>query len=309
MSNDRRRTHLDLFSGIGGFALASAWAGFETVGFCEQDKFCQQVLQRHWPHVPIIDDIQTCGGADFGPIDLVTGGFPCQPFSTAGLRRGEEDDRALWSEMAHVIQEARPTWILGENVAGLLSMGIESVLADLEGMGFAVQTFCVPACGKGAPHRRERVWIVAFAQDNRREGGEDSGRDRQEDQQEQSQADLWSQPVGHGADVSHSDRRRCQEQRKLKSVQKDQQRQAACFEPKRGSGETGSEFESRGGGTESDMGLLAHGLSAQLVHPFDTEPEGVPRVTGTMKDRVKMLKGLGNAIVPAVAYEFLRLMK
>jgi len=161
--NEKTRTHLDLFSGIGGFALAARWAGFETVAFCEQDRFCQRVLERHWPGVPCVDDVHDLDGGDHKGVTLLTGGFPCQPFSQAGKRRGEEDDRAIWPQMARVISEARPTWVLGENVAGLVSVGLDAMLSDLEGMGYATQTFIIPACALNAPHRRDRVWIVAYS--------------------------------------------------------------------------------------------------------------------------------------------------
>src|SRR4051812_45727132 len=112
-------THLSLFSGIGGIDLAAQWAGFETVAFVEKDKFCQQILVKHWPEVPIYDEIKTFDGSVFADITLLTGGFPCQPFSQAGKRRGKEDDRYLWPEMLRVISEAKPTWVVGENVAGI----------------------------------------------------------------------------------------------------------------------------------------------------------------------------------------------
>src|SRR5690242_14537733 len=105
--------HLDLFSGIGGFSLAAGWAGFTTVQFCEIDPFCQKVLAKNFPGVPIHDDIRTLAGESLGPIDLITGGFPCQPFSVAGKRRGADDDRHLWPEMARLVGECRPRWVLG----------------------------------------------------------------------------------------------------------------------------------------------------------------------------------------------------
>lgn len=155
-------THLSLFSGIGGIDLAAEWAGFETVCFVEIDKFCQKVLRKHWPDVPIVEDIRDVRGEQFKqPITLITGGFPCQPVSVAGKRRGKEDDRWLWPEMLRVIREVRPTWVVAENVAGLIRMGLNDCLADLEGEGFEVAPFLIPACAVNAPHRRDRVFIVA----------------------------------------------------------------------------------------------------------------------------------------------------
>ena len=124
--------HLDLFSGIGGFALAAGWAGFETAMFCEIDPFARKVLAKHWPEVPIHDDIHTLTADVVGqPIDLITGGFPCQPFSVAGKRRGQEDDRHLWPQMARVIDDCRPRWVLGENTPGIISLALDDCLADL----------------------------------------------------------------------------------------------------------------------------------------------------------------------------------
>lgn len=156
--------HLDLFSGIGGFALAADWvwgAEHEIVSFCEIESFCQKVLKKHWPDVPIHDDIKTLKGDKYGTIDLITGGFPCQSFSVAGKRRGKNDDRYLWPEMFRIIQEARPRWVIGENVTGIINMALDEVLSDLESEGYEAQTFIIPACSQNAPHRRDRVWIVA----------------------------------------------------------------------------------------------------------------------------------------------------
>ncbi len=157
--------HLDLFSGIGGFALAARWVGWETVGFCEIDPYCQKVLRKHWPDVPIYEDIRELDGRTVGHVDIITGGYPCQPFSVAGKRRGEADDRHLWPEFARLIQEIRPRWVVGENVAGHISMGLDSVLSDLEGCGYSHETFVIPACAVGAPHRRYRVWIIGYTHD------------------------------------------------------------------------------------------------------------------------------------------------
>ena len=154
---------LDLFSGIGGFSLAAHWAGIETVAFCEQDKFCQKVLKKHWPAVLIFDDIKKMRGDEVGTVNIISGGFPCQPFSVAGQRRGSKDDRALWPEMLRVIKEVRPNWVIGENVVGFVNMGLDDAIAGLESKGYEVQSFIIPACAVNAPHRRDRVWIVANA--------------------------------------------------------------------------------------------------------------------------------------------------
>lgn len=162
---------LDLFSGIGGFSLGLERAGFETVAFCEIDKFCQQVLKKHWPNTPIHEDITKLDGSQYaGTIDLVCAGFPCQPFSVAGKQKGKDDNRYLWPEMFRIIQESKPTWIIGENVPGIINMALEQVCADLEGEGYEVQTLNIPACAVNAPHKRSRIWILAYSKHNGRNG-------------------------------------------------------------------------------------------------------------------------------------------
>ena len=153
--------HLDLFSGIGGFSLGlEATGGFKTVGFCEIEPYCQQVLKRHWPDVPIYNDVR--GLKHDGAVDIVTGGYPCQPFSTAGKRKGQSDPRHLWPAMFGIIEAKRPRWVIGENVAGHISMGLDEVLADLERAAYSAIPFIIPACAVGAPHRRDRIWVVAW---------------------------------------------------------------------------------------------------------------------------------------------------
>ena len=161
-------THASLFSGIGGFDLAADWTGWKNLFNCEKDPFCRQILNYYWPQAISYEDIKT---TDFKPhreaIDVLTGGFPCQPFSTAGKRAGADDDRYLWPEMLRAIREIHPRVIVAENVPGLLTIGqglvFEQVCTDLEGEGYEVQPFIIPACGVNAPHRRDRVWFVAYS--------------------------------------------------------------------------------------------------------------------------------------------------
>jgi DNA (cytosine-5)-methyltransferase 1 len=201
---------LDLFSGIGGFSLGLERAGMRTVAFCECDPFCQRVLRKHWPDVPIYDDVRTLtaarlmadaderrreskrqqeyskqqsalrhqsDGCDQGrsgpwPIDLIAGGFPCQDISVAGKGAGLAGERSgLWSEYARIIGEVRPRYVIVENVAVLLGRGLERVLGDLAALGFDAEWHCIPASAVGAPHRRDRVWIVAYAQHGREFNG------------------------------------------------------------------------------------------------------------------------------------------
>lgn len=152
-----------LFAGIGGFDLGLERAGMKCLWQCERDKFCNKVLAKHWPEVTRYDDITTLDATALTPVDLICGGFPCQPFSVAGKRKGAEDDRFLWPAMLKVIETVRPTWVLGENVPGLISMGLDGVLSDLEGLGYSTRTFVVPACAVDAKHRRDRLWIIAHS--------------------------------------------------------------------------------------------------------------------------------------------------
>lgn len=178
-------THLSLFSGIGGLDLAAEWAGFRTVGQCEAADFQTRVLAAHWPHVPRWRDVRELDGRSFyertglRTVDLVSGGFPCQPFSVAGDHRGTADDRHLWPEMLRVIKDLRPSWVLGENVAGLVRMALDEVLSDLEAADYTARAFMVPACAVDAPHRRDRLAICAHANGQRREAGGDNGQDNE----------------------------------------------------------------------------------------------------------------------------------
>lgn len=164
--------HLDLFSGIGGFALAAQMVGgIETIGFSEIEPYACRVLAKNFPNVKNYGDIHNLTGIR---ADIVTGGYPCQPFSSAGQRKGSSDDRHLWPEARRVIEDSGATWVLCENVAGHVSLGLDDVLFDLEGIGYACQPIIVPACAVGAQHRRDRVWILAHAM----RGRETVGRDR-----------------------------------------------------------------------------------------------------------------------------------
>lgn len=155
------KTCLDLFSGIGGFALACRWAGIETIAFCETNEDCAAFLERTWGR-PVQRDIRTLNGKQYQGIYLLTGGPPCQPASRAGQQRGSEDDRWLWGEAVRIAKESQPTWFLFENPPGILDVGLDRILADLEGIGYEVQPVSIPACAVDSPQDRERIWILGY---------------------------------------------------------------------------------------------------------------------------------------------------
>jgi DNA (cytosine-5)-methyltransferase 1 len=164
--------HLGLFEGIGGFSLAARWMGWKTIAWCEWNEFGQKVLRHHFPEAEGHGDITKTDFTKYAnTIDILTGGFPCQPYSSAGKRLGKEDDRHLWPEMLRVIREVQPTWVVGENVFGLVNWSgglvFDEVQSDLEAQGYEVQPYVLPAVSVNAPHRRDRVWFVAYCEANR----------------------------------------------------------------------------------------------------------------------------------------------
>lgn len=265
-------THLDLCSGIGGFALALADAGrrtdrnVRTVAFCEQEQFCQQVLGKHWPDVPIYDDVKTFP-KDFGKVDVLTAGYPCQPFSQAGKRKGTADDRHIWPWVLEIVKQTRPSVCVFENVVGHISLGIDTVLLDLANEGYHAWPIILGAVSKNAPHRRQRVWIIAYDLADTEGsgcGGGDSSerglRERQLQSQEQGRGEVGRETEGRSSPCG-------------------EQTQRPAF------GKLGRTFD---------------GLSTWVDGDWE---RGVPRVTEGQKDRGKRLKALGNAIVPQVASE------
>lgn len=160
-----------LFSGIGGLDLGLEWAGMEIVWQSEIDEYASAVLRKHWPHVPNLGDIKAIDPASLPSVDLICGGYPCQPFSLAGQRKGQKDDRHLWPVMRQVVATVRPDWCLCENVAGHVTMGLDDVLSDLEAIGYACQPFVIPACAVGTRSIRNRVWILAHTECSCIQGG------------------------------------------------------------------------------------------------------------------------------------------
>jgi DNA (cytosine-5)-methyltransferase 1 len=292
-------THLDLFSGIGGFALASNEVGFKTVGFCEIDPYCQAILRKHWPRVSIYGDIRSVNGFDFKGISLLTGGFPCQPFSVAGERKGKDDDRYLWPEMLRIIRQARPTWIVGENVAGIVNMALDQVHTDLEGEGYEVESLIIPACGVDAPHRRDRVWILAHT-DICCDSGEKRGVDAEKIRLSEENREEWG-----GCGVSS--RTSQMEQRRKSNRIHDKTNVADTDSPRILSAEI-AQYDVKNGSKSHDKfpwrcGSTSGGERSQAN--WSPEPE-LGRVAHGVPNRVDRIKGLGNAIVPQVAKEILQ---
>lgn len=187
-----------LFSGIGGFDLGLERAGFKTAWFCEQDEFCQRVLRKHWPDVPIYDDITTLRGQDVEPVDALCGGFPCQDLSYAGKGAGIEGERSgLWSEYARLIGELRPRYVFVENVPALLTRGLGRVVGDLAALGYDAEWDCIPASAVGAPHRRDRVWLVAYpGRAGRRQDSASAHGDEAQDARRRAQDDYLAGGAG-----------------------------------------------------------------------------------------------------------------
>jgi DNA (cytosine-5)-methyltransferase 1 len=290
---------LDLFSGIGGFSLGLERAGMQTVAFCEIEDYPRKVLAKHWPSVPIYDDVRTLNAtrlaADgIGRIDLICGGFPCQPFSHAGRRMGAEDDRHLWPEYFRLIKELRPTWIIGENVIGLVSMGLDAVLDDLESIGYACRTFDIPACGVGASHERRRIWILAYSDlyGGQHESGKQCAGTEQHEPCQCSSLFPNSNYAGlEGAyDNAESSRRiqfditqLCEDVPDSTSV-----RQSGPGKP----------FQWGDSTTDTERQTnqpFAIGIQGEWA----TEPN-VGRVANGIPARMDRLKGLGNAVVPQI---------
>lgn len=221
--------------------MAARWAGINTVAFCEIEPYAQKVLKKNFPSVPVFPDICKLERSDIdGSVDIITGGFPCQPFSVAGQKKGTQDDRDLWPQMFRIIKEFKPTWVIGENVANFVNMAFQRTKTDLESEGYEVQPLIIPACGLNAPHKRNRVWIVAYADSKGLSGFQQSHPDTVQDGKE-------------------------------------------------------TRFPIRGFDYDNEMGL-------------PNIPQDL-RVDDGVPNRVDRIKGLGNAIVPQIAYEIMKGIK
>lgn len=268
----------DLFSGIGGFSLGLERAGMRTLWFAETDAYASAVLRKHWPDVPNHGDVRSISAGSVERVDVLCGGFPCQDISNAGKRAGIDGERSgLWGEYARIVGELRPRFVIVENVAALLGRGIERVLGDLAALGFDAEWHCIPASAAGAPHRRDRVWIIAYA----------DCRGQQEREKFYGAAALssavWSScgryadrlrdAVGNGNGAGLAQR------------ETDQCRQAL----------TTTQAIERASSPRGDAGVFA----ARAARHWLVEPD-VGRVAHGIPSRVDRLRALGNAVVPQV---------
>jgi len=291
--------HLDLFSGIGGFSLAAQWVWgneYENVGFCDNNKFCQAVIKKNFINPKIYEDIRNLNGKEIKNLELLTGGFPCQPFSFTGKRRGARDDRYLWPEMLRVIRNAKPHWIIGENVAGIINLALDKVLADLEDENYEVQAFVIPAAAKNAPHRRDRVWIVGH--DDTDACGKRTDRRGIHEDSRLPQRVLLSQVETSGRAA-------------WREVGASHPATPGNLTDPKGAGQQGWTYGPRkiqlwGGGARYDWLAVA----ADLCRMDDGLPGRLDGLEFTAKQhRVERIKALGNAIVPQVAAEVMRGIK
>lgn len=300
--------HGSLFSGIGGFDLAASWMGWDNVFHCEIDKFCQKVLNYYWPNAISYEDIKT---TDFtihrGQIDILTGGFPCQPFSQAGKRKGTGDNRYLWLEMLRAIREIQPRYIVGENVRGLTNWNgglvFDQVQADLEAEGYEVLPFLLPACAVNAPHRRDRIWFVA---------------NRNTEQREWKERGFQSKfKNGSNGDAAYTERNGSEE--KLLNESGETQFRG-CNKPI--TTNTDSSKRLKGGlYTEGQIQAERHIGSCDTwsnrgnwqdfptFSPICTRDDGFPGQLANIsfpRWRNESIKGLGNAVVPQLVYEIFK---
>lgn len=329
-------THLGLFEGIGGFSLAARWAGWKTLAWCEWNEFGQKVLKHHFPEAEGFGDITKTDFTKYaGKIDILTGGFPCQPYSAAGKRLGKDDERHLWPEMLRAIREVSPSWVVGENVRGLTNWNgglvFDEVQADLEAEGYEVLPFLLPACGVGAPHRRDRIWFVAYSSGS---GTGSSSRgfnesrellqktERKENKQfDKSFSESWnvtkSSSIGCNNGSDNRQERHVQGNEGIASESESERQGREC-----GIGEassTAANSDSRRQSSEehgqAEPGRASKEVFSNYWENFPTQSpicggnDGLPtKLDGITfpKWRNESIKAYGNAIVPQVAYEIFK---
>jgi len=308
--------HVDLCSGIGGFALGFQWANLsKPIMFCDIEPWSRQILSKHWPDVTIATDVKELANDPDGLVpdcDILTAGYPCQPFSQAGQRRGSEDDRHIWPYIFSIVQRKRPSWCVFENVYGHVSMGLDQVLSDLEGESYAARPFVVPACAVDAPHRRDRLWIicrnVGNTESERYKQWSDVEREGAKDKQEQ-RLGVRSEPSGSSEDVADT-------QSLFSNVGREHTEQSKRQVSKLG--ERGGKINVADTASKRQQRSRLHGRPQHQAqnkngqaNRVDNSGQGdtkfwqpeprVGRVANGVSKRVDRLKGLGNAIVPQIA--------
>ena len=327
--------HIGLFEGIGGFSLAARWMGWQTVAWCEWDEFCQKILKHHFPEAEQHGDVTTTDFTRYaGQIDILTGGFPCQPYSSAGKRLGKEDDRHLWPEMIRAIREIQPSWVVGENVRGLTNWNgglvFDEVQAELENEGYEVTPYLLPACAVNAPHRRDRIWFIAYRNEGAtRPPGTSEGIESNRGYND-NEPELWrtktKQHIRCGEllrDATNANGIRQDASQRKHEKQPGQGREHAQydFEPDGYAAnlhkerlQRGAEFGSIGAGRQNSDKQPA-GCVRPNWDKFPTKPpicsrnDGFPgRLAGITfsKHREKSIGAYGNAIVPQVAYQIFK---
>ena len=278
--------HFDVCSGIGGFALGFRWAALsEPVAFCEIDPYCQKVLAKNFPNIPIFNDVKELvndrpeSTRTIPDHDILTSGYPCQPFSVAGQRRGEEDERNIWRFVFEIVKRKHPTWCVFENVYGHIAMGLDQVLHDMESEGYTTQTFVVPACGLNAPHKRDRLWLVCNLADTKSEGLQGLDKRSSTISTERDEVTDIGTKGSRDKNVANS---KCMGRESRTSVREELARE-----------ESHGKFNNRS----------TNGSAQERARSWwDVEPN-VGRVAYGIPSRVDRLRGLGNAIVPQIAMQ------
>jgi DNA (cytosine-5)-methyltransferase 1 len=304
--------HIGLFEGIGGFSLAARWMGWETIAWCEWNEFGQKVLKHHFPKAASHGDITKTDFTIYrGQCDIVTGGFPCQPYSSAGKRLGKEDDRHLWPEMCRAIREIQPSWVVGENVRGLTNwnggMVFDEVQADLEAEGYEVLPFLLPACAVNAPHRRDRIWFVAYSKsfDNRRKRGNMEEQDGKAGIRKQKNAVYEFAHNGSEGDAPNPNSAPTEHKVSTggnlptSSLQQDAPNPDSNGQPSKEHGQT----ESR---RIAETSIPSDWSNFPTQSPICTGDDGLSTRLDNItfpKWRNESIKAAGNAIVPQVAYQ------
>ena len=306
-------SHIDLCSGVGGFALGFEQARLSTpVLFCDIEPWSRKILAKHWPNVPIAEDVKELANDPDGLIPdtdprntILTSGYPCQPFSGAGKRLGTQDTRHIYPYISRIIAQKRPAWVVLENVYGHLSLGLDEVLNDLESKEYSTRTFILPSGAiVGAPHKRDRLWIIAHTR--REHGSEGNATELDKEQTKWASRTVYAESSGERqSDATDTNSQRLQRQRRKSEPVS----QCETKHSIRGGGEkvrTAKSWKS-----QSSLCGMDDGLSSRLdgFDGWHREPEDIPRVAVGIKDRANRLKGLGNAILPQIAQKIGEVIK